>query len=134
MIKTFKPQNKDANKYEDRQSSKNSEAMRTRHKFHPAKNSSKIIIEESLKNVKKIFMKIKFSIKQQVNNCFLFLFIFLKSNQHAKGEIKHYKLTNLEEFIEDTTIKTVRLEKEKQLKREEEEKKMKRIQEKVTQN
>ena len=42
-----------------------------------------------------------------------------------------YKLTNIEEFTEDAMIKNVRLEKEKQLKREEEEKKMKRIQEEV---
>jgi len=42
-----------------------------------------------------------------------------------------YKLTNLDEFTEDVMIETVRLEKEKQLKREEVEQKMKRIQEKV---
>jgi hypothetical protein len=48
-----------------------------------------------------------------------------------KEEIFQYKLVNIEEFLEDSKIKNVRLDKEKQLKREEEEKKMKRIQEKV---
>jgi len=43
----------------------------------------------------------------------------------------HYKLSNIEEFPEDTLIRDVRMEKERQLKKEEEEKKMKRIQEKV---
>lgn len=45
-----------------------------------------------------------------------------------------YKLTNLEEFTEDAFIKKTRLDKEKQLKKEEEEKKMKKIQEKVIKN
>ena len=46
--------NKD--KDEDKHSSKHSEANRTKHKFHPAKNTSKIIIEEAHKNNVKIFI------------------------------------------------------------------------------
>lgn len=46
----------------------------------------------------------------------------------------HYKLDNVHEFIEDPLIKEVRLEKERQVKKEEEEKVAKKILEKVIYN
>lgn len=49
MIKTIKPPAKEGakDKEEDKHSSQYSDMMgRTKHKFHPVKNSTKIIIEE----------------------------------------------------------------------------------------
>lgn len=43
----------------------------------------------------------------------------------------HYKLENVHEFVEDPEIKEVRLEKERQIKKEEDEKIAKKLFEKV---
>jgi len=55
MIKTIKSQKKDANKEEERTSTKQSD--KNKHKFYPGKNSSKIIIESEKPNVLKNFFK-----------------------------------------------------------------------------
>ena len=48
MVKTLKKQNKEGNKEDDKLSSKHSESMgKSKHRFYPAKNTSKIVIQET---------------------------------------------------------------------------------------
>lgn len=119
MIKTIKPPVKEGSKEkeDDKQSNKNSDG-KNKNKY----KSNKLIHEHE-----------EMEKPHTVNNLLFFYSIILKiiTYQTHKEEIHQFKLTNIEEFLEDPEIKYVRLEKEKQLKREEEEKKMKRIQEKV---